>query len=748
MNCRVSTYFTKEWPTYFLISFLWIMGIGLLRFSGPLGAKFTWSILGYTLATGGMLWCFYSFQKVNPKHILWFLCALGILSRLLFVGYPVSDDFYRYTWEGFIQEQGFNPYLTSPEDPSLTSYRDATWEQINHKEYPAIYPPVSMLAFRALADFYPSPEPWRFLLILSEIITGLLLILLIRRTNISLAVFSLFALNPYILVFSIGEAHLDTLQLPFLIGALYFFKRSFSSFQNATYPQIATQKKWNTLLAATSMLLLGLSIFVKFWTVFCIPAFIHKKTLPWIFLLPLPALLYGLYLPETSTQSLSEWGTLWHSIGELLYSLRSFSQDFTFNNLFHGILQPWLGSYAHWIGITLLISVTGIHLLLEHRIERNILFILIISFIVAPTVHPWYLLLATPFVTLTPSRSLLLLTTLTFYALLPMYTRWWNTGFCQEYTLSQYCIWIPFFLCLWWEWKTKPRSYALLSKAKEVEEVGNNHHDGNKEMIQKISVVLPTWNEEERIDRVLHNIASAAEYLQYQQSSKGITVETIVVDGGSQDDTVAKAQAKGAIVLPAKQKGRGYQIAQGLEYASGDITLFLHADCTLPRDLLTSLVSFLEINPHVLGGCHTMQFHSDNRMNGKIDSKQHFIQKHVFSKMRIIQWLNNFRAQYLHIAFGDQVQFVRTQYAKEHHLVQGMPLMEDLSLSLSVQEYGRFAVHSKTVQVSTRKWEKAQFSQNTALVLKLVFLFLVIKRLGYFIPQSSYFVNKYYKSKG
>ena len=714
-----------------------------MRFSGPLGANPLWSVVGYTFSIGGMLWFFLCFHRANSKHFLWFLCIVGILSRLIFIGYPISDDFYRYTWEGFIQKQGFNPYLTSPEDPSLSSYRDATWEQINHKDYPAIYPPVSMLVFRVLANFYPSPEPWRILLILSEILTGIFLILLIQKQNISFATFTFFALNPYILVFSIGEAHLDTLQLPFLVGSLYFFKQALSSSHNTTSPVKFTQQKWQHFFAAISMLLLGLSIFIKFWTICCIPAFVHKKTLPWLLLLPLPALLYGLYLPETSTNTYSGWIGLWHSFGELFYSLRSFAQDFTFNSLFHSLLQPWLGTYAHWVGIALLTSVTGIHLLLEHRVERNILVLLICSFVVTPTVHPWYLLLAIPFLTLTPNRSFILLTTLTFYALLPMYARWWSTGFWQEYPQSLYWIWLPFFLSLFWEWKKKPKSYRFLMKRKQ-----RNTHPiqmENLQKIQKISIVIPTWNEERRIAKVLHSIKEATRHLQHIQQSKNIplsnwtSVETIVVDGGSQDNTVAKAQVRGLTVLRAKQKGRGYQITQGLEHSSGDVTLFLHADCSLPKDLFTSLISFLKKNPQVLGGCHRMQFYSDRQEN--------FSQISTPKKMHVIQWLNNFRAQYLHIAFGDQVQFVHTQYAKEHHLVQGMPLMEDLSLSLSIQKHGEFAVHPKIIRVSTRKWKDEPFSQNTTLVLKLVFLFLVIKRLGYFVADSPYFANQYYKSK-
>ena len=56
--------------------------------------------------------------------------------------------------------------------------------------------------------------------------------------------------------------------------------------------------------------------------------------------------------------------------------------------------------------------------------------------------------------------------------------------------------------------------------------------------------------------------------------------EIIVVDGGSQDDTVAVARAAGAQVVAAP-RGRGPQLAAGAAAASGEWLLFLHADCRL-----------------------------------------------------------------------------------------------------------------------------------------------------------------------
>jgi hypothetical protein len=63
----------------------------------------------------------------------------------------------------------------------------------------------------------------------------------------------------------------------------------------------------------------------------------------------------------------------------------------------------------------------------------------------------------------------------------------------------------------------------------------------------------------------------------------GLVGEVIVVDGGSGDDTAARAGALGARVVVAPS-GRGPQLAAGAAAASGEWLLFLHADCRLARD--------------------------------------------------------------------------------------------------------------------------------------------------------------------
>ena len=75
--------------------------------------------------------------------------ALCTLFGLVFAFAPpvLSDDLYRYLWEGRLWLDGVNPYRIPPSDPLLVPLRDALWEPINNKPLASIYPPLMQLVF-------------------------------------------------------------------------------------------------------------------------------------------------------------------------------------------------------------------------------------------------------------------------------------------------------------------------------------------------------------------------------------------------------------------------------------------------------------------------------------------------------------------------------------------------------------------------------------------------------------------------
>jgi hypothetical protein len=80
--------------------------------------------------------------------------GLGALMRLglLFETPRLSDDIYRYLWDGRVQAAGINPYRYIPADPHLAFLRDdAIYPHINRRDYaPTTYPPGAQMFFFAV----------------------------------------------------------------------------------------------------------------------------------------------------------------------------------------------------------------------------------------------------------------------------------------------------------------------------------------------------------------------------------------------------------------------------------------------------------------------------------------------------------------------------------------------------------------------------------------------------------------------
>jgi len=102
----------------------------------------------------------------------------------------------------------------------------------------------------------------------------------------------------------------------------------------------------------------------------------------------------------------------------------------------------------------------------------------------------------------------------------------------------------------------------------------------------KISVIIPTLNEEESIGLVLDKIPRDPRY----------EWEIIIVDGDSKDRTREIAEEKGAKVIVEKRKGYGRAYKTGFDAATGDIIVTMDGDDTYPAEKVVELVEHLLTN--------------------------------------------------------------------------------------------------------------------------------------------------------
>ena len=114
-------------------------------------------LLAPSMVVAGLALCFVPYagavvfsRCIPSKRVLdrvAIIAALFFGAALLFAPPLLSDDVYRYLWEGRVWLQGFNPYRLAPDDPALVHLRDDIWTNINNKPLATIYPPLSQMLF-------------------------------------------------------------------------------------------------------------------------------------------------------------------------------------------------------------------------------------------------------------------------------------------------------------------------------------------------------------------------------------------------------------------------------------------------------------------------------------------------------------------------------------------------------------------------------------------------------------------------
>ncbi len=201
----------------------------------------------------------------------------------------------------------------------------------------------------------------------------------------------------------------------------------------------------------------------------------------------------------------------------------------------------------------------------------------------------------------------------------------------------------------------------------------------------KISVVIPTLNEESHLVQTLERVG------------EGFNVEMIVVDGGSTDGTRA--------IVPdclTCSEGRAAQQNLGAKAASGELLLFLHADTILP-DGWDWIVRKTLSDPSVALGAFSFRVDID------------------FRGRKFIEDTANWRSKAGGLPFGDQGLFLRKETFEAAGGFPDMPIMEDYAFARSVRHLGKVVTHPEAAITSGRRWQQHGVFKVT-LVNKLMIL--------------------------
>ncbi len=189
-----------------------------------------------------------------------------------------------------------------------------------------------------------------------------------------------------------------------------------------------------------------------------------------------------------------------------------------------------------------------------------------------------------------------------------------------------------------------------------------------------LSIVMPVLNEAGHLDATLEALAPL--------QRRG--VEVVVVDGGSDDDTLDKAR-RYATTVCVSPRGRARQMNTGAAMARGDVLLFLHADTHLPPDgdrLVTQAIA-----------------------RGAVWGRFDVTIQGQSALLPLVAALMNVRSRWTGIATGDQALFVHRAVFQRLGGFPDQPLMEDIELSRRLCQLSRPVCLRAKVTTSGRRWD-------------------------------------------
>lgn len=325
-----------------------------------------------------------------------YLLFVGILTRiaLIFVFPGLSDDLYRFYWDGRLIVSGVSPYGILPEmvlNKNLPYLDQTLFDLLNSQQYYTIYPPISQLYYAISArigDIYIACIFLKILFLLTEILGVIFLIRLLKKANLTTRLFSLYFLNPLVIIEGIGNLHFEVIMISFICISIYYI------FNN----KIIYGALW-----------MSISIGIKLLPIMLLPYFwfrLHGKD-KWIFFTSLTGMSVIIFLPMASEielvsflSSVNLYFRKFEFNASIYYVLRYIGQQISGYNLIH-YLGPLLGLVT--IGFNIYFAAkdrkTDIKTFFNYALFAWTAYLLF-----ATTVHPWYMASLLFFCTFTPFR--------------------------------------------------------------------------------------------------------------------------------------------------------------------------------------------------------------------------------------------------------------------------------------------------------------------------------------------------------
>lgn len=310
-----------------------------------------------------------SFLRPMAAVAILFCIALIIPTDVL------SDDAFRYRWDGWVTSHGVNPYVSAPleHSPDLGS----GWQNVSYGHMRTIYPPGAQLTFAGIS-LVAGQDPLLFKLWWLVILAALYMVLerLLRGNVQRIVLLRAVVLCPVILLNGLMDIHVDSIMALLTVIALVLYEQKHLT-MSALILAAAISMKYVPFIAL--LFLLGQLT----WRQRAIYILVVTVAL---------SVLYAPFLGPHMFDSLATFTGKWQTNSALYTLLSSFIDD--------ALIRPILGVAAF-------LSVC--YIWLRHRsspffaLSASLIALMLCS----PVVHPWYLTLPLMLFALCPSRAVI-----------------------------------------------------------------------------------------------------------------------------------------------------------------------------------------------------------------------------------------------------------------------------------------------------------------------------------------------------
>lgn len=342
-----------------------------------------WLLGAYSVLFVCYLWMC---ARAKPHHANFCLfVALGFRVALVLAVPHLSDDVYRFIWDGRLILNGYDPFEALPsaymqaDAPAIQGITPALYGKLNSKEYFTIYPPLAQFVFLMSVGLSPnsvlgSIAIMKALVIAAEAGTLVFLCKLLKIYALPKEKALLYALNPLVIIELSGNLHFEAFMVFFLLLSFYLLKRG------------------NMFSSAVS---LGLSVCAKLLPVMVAPLILKRlgirKSLFFFVVAALTTLAFFLPLLGTALfQGMGASIALYFQKFEFNASLYYLVREVGFAVKGYNIIQS-AGKYMAALAFFAIAAYAWVDWRNKVKLPESAMWVFLLYLLFATTVHPWYI---------------------------------------------------------------------------------------------------------------------------------------------------------------------------------------------------------------------------------------------------------------------------------------------------------------------------------------------------------------------